>query len=231
VSPEIEAHPITASALGDLPFAETHYRRYLPLMPALTASLRVPDCDLLITSSHCAIKALKPPRGARHLCYIHTPMRYAWDLADDYFETHDIHVHVPEGAIPKDGPSAGVTMATAMISAFGGTRVRRDVAMTGEITLRGDVLAIGGLKEKVLAARRVGIGTVILPKANRRDLAEIPKDLRRDMKFVFASKVDDVLGAAFTGPARTLPKKGAPAKAAKAAPKAVSKAAKTRRPL
>ena len=137
-----------------------------------------------------------------------------YGLADDYFETHDIHVHVPEGAIPKDGPSAGVTMATAMISAFGGTRVRRDVAMTGEITLRGDVLPIGGLKEKVLAARRAGIGTVILPKANRRDLAEIPKDLRRDMKFVFASKVDDVLGAAFIGQARKLPAKGATRKAA-----------------
>jgi ATP-dependent Lon protease len=112
-------------------------------------------------------------------------------------------------------------MATAMISAFGGTRVRRDVAMTGEITLRGDVLPIGGLKEKVLAARRAGIGTVILPKANRRDLAEIPRELRRDMKFVFASKVDDVLGAAFIGPARKLPTKRAPGKAAaRTAPRA-----------
>jgi glycosyltransferase involved in cell wall biosynthesis len=85
IDPEIEAHAITASALGDLPFARTHYRHYLPLMPALVSSLDVPDCDLLITSSHCAIKALRPPRGARHLCYIHTPMRYAWDLADEYF--------------------------------------------------------------------------------------------------------------------------------------------------
>jgi glycosyltransferase involved in cell wall biosynthesis len=85
VSPEIEAHPITTSALQELPFSEMHYRRYLPMMPALVSGLRVPDCDLLITSSHCAIKALRPPRGARHLCYVHTPMRYAWDLADDYF--------------------------------------------------------------------------------------------------------------------------------------------------
>jgi glycosyltransferase involved in cell wall biosynthesis len=85
VSPEIEAHPITTSALQEMPFAEDHYRRYLPVMPALVSGLRVPDCDLLITSSHCAIKALRPPRGARHLCYVHTPMRYAWDLADDYF--------------------------------------------------------------------------------------------------------------------------------------------------
>jgi ATP-dependent Lon protease len=136
-------------------------------------------------------------------------------LADDYFDTHDIHVHVPEGAIPKDGPSAGVTMASAMISAFGGRRVRRDVAMTGEITLRGDVLPIGGVKEKVLAARRAGIGTVILPRANRRDLAEIPKELRRDLKFVFAAKVDDVLSAAFAGgPPGPAGKNGAPKGAA-----------------
>jgi ATP-dependent Lon protease len=105
-------------------------------------------------------------------------------------------------------------MATAMISAFGGTRVRRDVAMTGEITLRGDVLPIGGVKEKVLAARRAGIGTVILPKANRRDLAEIPKELRRNLKFVFAARVDDVLGAAFIGPAAASKKSKAPTTAA-----------------
>ncbi len=123
-------------------------------------------------------------------------------LADDYFETHDIHVHVPEGAIPKDGPSAGVTMATAMISAFGNRPVRRDVAMTGEITLRGDVLPIGGLKEKVLAARRAGIRVVVIPKANVRDLSEIPKELRRDLTFVQAARVDDVLKAAL-GPAPT----------------------------
>ncbi len=136
-------------------------------------------------------------------------------LPDDYFETHDVHVHVPEGAIPKDGPSAGVTMASAMISAFGGRRLRHDVAMTGEITLRGDVLPIGGVKEKVLAARRAKIGTVILPKANARDLSEVPKELRRDLKFVFASKVDDVLGAALAdatpagrGPARRPSKDG-----------------------
>ncbi len=94
--------------------------------------------------------------------------------------------------------------ARSAAARVGGTRVRRDVAMTGEITLRGDVLPIGGVKEKVLAARRAGIGTVILPKANRRDLAEVPKDVRRDMKFVFAARVDDVLSAAFTGPATAL---------------------------
>jgi ATP-dependent Lon protease len=119
-------------------------------------------------------------------------------LTDDFFETHDVHVHVPEGATPKDGPSAGITMASAMISAFSGRPVLRSVAMTGEITLRGDVLPIGGVKEKVLAARRAGIRTVILPKANARELEEIPEELQRDLKFVFVASVDDVLEAALT---------------------------------
>jgi ATP-dependent Lon protease len=117
-------------------------------------------------------------------------------LTDDFFETHDVPVHVPEGATPKDGPSAGITMASAMISAFSGRPVLRSVAMTGEITLRGDVLPIGGVKEKVLAARRAGIRTVILPKANARELEEIPEELQRDLKFVFVASVDDVLEAA-----------------------------------
>jgi ATP-dependent Lon protease len=120
----------------------------------------------------------------------------ALGLSDDFFETHDVHVHVPEGATPKDGPSAGITMATAMISAFSGRPVWKSVAMTGEITLRGDVLPIGGVKEKVLAARRAGILTVIMPKANARDLVEIPPELQRDLRFVFVEKVDDVLGTA-----------------------------------
>ncbi len=117
-------------------------------------------------------------------------------LSEDFFETHDVHVHVPEGSIPKDGPSAGITLATAMLSAFSGRRVRRDVAMTGEITLRGEVLPIGGVKEKVLAARRAGIKTVVLPKQNERDLEEVPEELRRDIEFVFAGRVEDVLGVA-----------------------------------
>ncbi len=114
-------------------------------------------------------------------------------LPASYFETHDVHVHVPEGAIPKDGPSAGVTMLTAMVSAFTGTPVRRDVAMTGEITLRGEVLPIGGVKEKTLAARRAGVRTILLPAQNERDLSEIPEELRRDLTFVFVERAEQVL--------------------------------------
>ncbi len=121
-------------------------------------------------------------------------------LSAGFFETHDVHVHVPEGAIPKDGPSAGVTMLTAMVSAFTGLPVRRDLAMTGEITLRGEVLPIGGLKEKALAARRAGIRTIVLPSRNERDLAEIPEDLRRDLRFVFVERAEQVLEAALIRP-------------------------------
>jgi ATP-dependent Lon protease len=115
-----------------------------------------------------------------------------------FFSTHDIHVHVPEGAIPKDGPSAGITMATSMISAFTGRAVRREVAMTGEITLRGNVLPIGGVKEKILAARRAGISTVILPELNRRNLEDLPEYVVKDMKFIFVSDVTEVFKVAFT---------------------------------
>jgi len=142
-------------------------------------------------------------------------------LSDDYFETHDVHVHVPEGATPKDGPSAGITIAAAMISALSGRPVRRDVAMTGELTLRGDVLPIGGLKEKVLAARRAGIRTVVVPRANERDLSEVPKELQSDLKFVFAAQVDDVLEAVLKPKqvaARPAPLRKAPAPATPSPP-------------
>ncbi|HZI93648.1 MAG TPA: endopeptidase La [Patescibacteria group bacterium] len=117
-------------------------------------------------------------------------------IPDKFFGTHDVHVHVPEGAIPKDGPSAGITMATAMFSAFAGRPVRHDVAMTGEITLRGQVLPVGGIKEKVLAARRAGINTVILPELCRRSLEEIPATLRKNMTFIFVEDVGQVFKAA-----------------------------------
>ena len=112
------------------------------------------------------------------------------------FEKHTLHIHVPAGAIPKDGPSAGVTMATAMVSALTGIPVRKDVAMTGEITLRGRVLPIGGLKSKILAAHLAGAGMVILPKRNEKDLRDIPEEIRKQLKLVTAETMDEVLGAA-----------------------------------
>ena len=117
-------------------------------------------------------------------------------IAQDFYKTKDIHVHFPEGAVPKDGPSAGVTVCTAMVSALTGVSVRRDVAMTGEISLRGRVLAIGGLKEKTMAALRHGIGTVIIPEDNRRDLEEIDPVVRKSLNFITAKTVDTVLNAA-----------------------------------
>ncbi len=113
-----------------------------------------------------------------------------------FHQEKDIHVHVPEGAIPKDGPSAGITIASALASALSGKAVRSDVAMTGEVTLRGRVLPIGGLKEKVLAAHRAGIATVVLPAENRRDLDELPNNVRRQLQFVLADHMDQVLEAA-----------------------------------
>ena len=117
-------------------------------------------------------------------------------ISEDFFDKADVHLHVPEGAVPKDGPSAGVTMATALASLLTGRAVRDDVGMTGEITLRGQVLPVGGIKEKVLAAHRAGLGTVILPKQNEKDLDDVPKEVRRKLKFVLAERVDDVFEAA-----------------------------------
>jgi ATP-dependent Lon protease len=119
-------------------------------------------------------------------------------LPDDWFATHDIHIHVPAGAIPKDGPSAGVTMVTALTSLLSGRPVRSDVAMTGEVTLTGQVLPIGGLKEKALAAQRNGIRTIIAPELNAQDIDEIPEHLRKTLQFVFVSTIDEVLDAALT---------------------------------
>src|SRR6266516_3035820 len=117
-------------------------------------------------------------------------------INEDFFAKHDIHIHVPEGSIPKDGPSAGVTLATAMLSLLTGKAVHRKIAMTGEITLRGEVLPVGGIKEKVLAARRAKIDTVVLPSLNKRDLEDVNETIRKEMKFVFVDDVKSVFKAA-----------------------------------
>ena len=114
----------------------------------------------------------------------------------DFYKTRDIHIHFPEGAIPKDGPSAGVTICTALVSALTGEPVRQDVAMTGEITLRGRVLPIGGLREKTMAALRSGINTVIIPAENEADLEKIDQTVRAALNFITAERVETVLDAA-----------------------------------
>jgi ATP-dependent Lon protease len=124
----------------------------------------------------------------------------AHGIRDEVFASHDLHVHVPEGAIPKDGPSAGITMATAILSALTMRPVRSGLAMTGEITLRGQVLPIGGLKEKILAARRAHIDTIVFPKLNKKDLDEVPAHLRRGMSFHMIENVEEVLALALIPP-------------------------------
>ena len=148
--------------------------------------------DVMKESAHAALSYIRA--NAEKLC-----------VAPDFYKTKDIHVHFPEGAVPKDGPSAGVTVCTAMVSALTGTTVRRDVAMTGEISLRGRVMAIGGLKEKTMAALRHGITTVIIPKDNERDLQEIDQNVRKQLKFVTASQIDTVLKTALNRPVAAQP--------------------------
>jgi ATP-dependent Lon protease len=121
------------------------------------------------------------------------------DLPEDWFADNDIHIHVPAGAIPKDGPSAGITMATALMSLITGRKVRADTAMTGEITLTGQVLPIGGLKEKALAAQRNGIKCIIAPQLNAQDVDEIPAHLRADLEFHFVDEIGKVLELALEG--------------------------------
>src|SRR6202167_3925955 len=147
------------------------------------------------------------------LSYVRTNAE-KYGIPKDFLEKSDIHIHIPAGGMPKDGPSAGVTMFTALVSMLTGVRVRHDVAMTGEITLRGRVLPIGGLKEKVLAAHRAGIKRVIVPERNKPDLDEVPAEVKNDLEFVFVSKMDQVLDAALeeklTPKAPEPPKEAAP---------------------
>jgi len=117
-------------------------------------------------------------------------------IQPEFFDKNDLHLHIPSGASPKDGPSAGVTMATALVSLISGRKVKPHLGMTGEITLRGQVLPIGGVKEKVLAAHRNGLKTVVLPERNKHDLDDVPDEIKQSMKFIFVQTVDDVLQAA-----------------------------------
>jgi len=132
-------------------------------------------------------------------------------IKDEVFEKKDIHIHVPDGATPKDGPSAGIAMTTAIVSALTGIPVRGEVAMTGEITLRGEVLAIGGLKEKLLAAVRGGIRTALIPEENVKDLAEIPDNIKNAIEIVPVKWIDRVLELALERKPEPLPEEPAPA--------------------
>lgn len=154
---------------------------------------KMPGHNQLILTGHLGDIMQESAKAA--LSYIRSNAK-KFKIKDDAFEKIDIHIHVPEGATPKDGPSAGITLGTALLSLFTGKKVNRNVAMTGEITLQGRILPIGGLKEKVLAARRNGIKTIIIPEDNKKDLKEIEEHLIKGIKFVYAKSLDDVIGIA-----------------------------------
>src|SRR5512137_714382 len=135
-------------------------------------------------------------------------------LHKDFYDKADIHMHIPAGAQPKDGPSAGVTMATALVSLLSGRPVKKGVSMTGEITLRGQVLPVGGIKEKMIAAHRAGLKTIILPKRNEPDLEDLPEEVHKSLSFVPVETVNDVLKASLESPGRPV-KKPVEKKAAK----------------
>ncbi|MDO8659327.1 MAG: S16 family serine protease, partial [Candidatus Parcubacteria bacterium] len=119
-------------------------------------------------------------------------------LDEKFYQKLDVHIHVPEGAVPKDGPSGGIPITTAILSALTKIPVKRRVGMTGEVTLRGRVLEIGGVKEKIIAAHRAGLKTIVLPKDNKKDLEDVPKEVTKDLKFIFVSHMDEVLDIALS---------------------------------
>jgi ATP-dependent Lon protease len=156
-------------------------------------STKMPGQNQLILTGHLGEIMQESAKAA--LSYLRSNAK-KFKIKDSEFKNIDIHIHVPEGATPKDGPSAGITIGTSLISLFTGKPVKRNVAMTGEVTLQGRILPIGGLKEKVLAAKRSGISTIIIPAENKKDLKDIPEHLLKGMKFIFAKKLDDVIKVA-----------------------------------
>jgi ATP-dependent Lon protease len=152
-------------------------------------------------------------------------------IESEYFDKVDIHLHIPSGAQPKDGPSAGVTMATAIVSLASGRKVKPHLGMTGEITLRGQVLRIGGVKEKVLAAHRSGLRTVIMPKGNQQDLDDVPDEIKQSMKFICVDTVDQVIESALeaAGKSKKTNKSGLNRKSTKPAGKKKTHAQNTNR--
>ncbi|HEV2199688.1 MAG TPA: endopeptidase La [Bryobacteraceae bacterium] len=205
---EVKAEDVV-EMLGPEPFTQEQARREMPAGVAtglawtesggdvlyIEAALQHGSKDLTITGQLGEVMQ-ESARIARSYLWSHAP---DFGLKLDQFTQAGVHVHVPAGAIPKDGPSAGVTMTTALASLYSGVAARSDTAMTGEVTLAGLVLPIGGVKEKVLAARRAGIKRVILPRANQKDLRDLPEEVRNEMEFVFADRVEDVLRVMLPG--------------------------------
>ncbi len=153
--------------------------------------------DLILTGS---LGDIMKESARAALSYIRSNAKEL-EIADDVFSNYDIHIHVPAGAIPKDGPSAGVTLFTSLVSLLTNKLVSNDLAMTGEITLRGSVLPVGGIKEKVLAAHRAGIKRILLPEKNQKDFDDIPEAIRKQMEFCFVSKVDQIMKLGISGKA------------------------------
>jgi len=179
------------SAESELPQAQEQSTKSVNVL--LTEAAVMPGKGKLIITGHLGEVMQESAQAA--MTYVRTRAR-RFGVDEKFLEHLDIHVHVPEGAIPKDGPSAGVALVTAMLSALARIPVRSDVAMTGEVTLRGRVLSVGGVKEKILAAHRAGIRRVCIPRSNRKALEELPNYVRKSMKFYPVEYVDEVLRVA-----------------------------------